>query len=221
MISQSDVLSIITKAGASGITRAALFDKTDATHKAIANHLTRLTNARSIERLGRGCYVATNLKTAPETVSTAADALPGFDLPGGELRVVGGDPGLVAELAKEGTDIHGIPLTVDHHDVADLSAEHLEQQMAQIGNLLPHLDELEVKAVPGGVSEHMEKYSDRLPSFIPVVEDIRISDPETVEFCIYSSGGLDIFSDEAPPITLDKNVLAKLRGFLGLFQEAA
>lgn len=189
-ITQAAVLSIIADAGAGGISCAALFDKTEATHKAIANHLTRLTSAGSIERIGRGCYVATDMKNAPKTASTAAEALSGFTLPGGELRVVGGDPGLVAELAEKSTDMHGIPLTVDHHEATDLPAVSLAAQMAQIGGALP-----------------------------AIVEDIRLSDPGTVEFAIYSSGGLDIFSEDCA-ITLDRDVLAKLRGFLGLFQEA-
>ena len=52
----------------------------------------------------------------------------------------------------------------------------------------------------------------------PIVEDVILDDPETVEFCIYSSGGLDIFN-EGSAITLRKPVLAKLRAFLGLFSE--
>lgn len=209
-VTRQQVLAVILAAGPSGATRKELIEKfaSRATEQAIDMHLTALNRQQppAIYKPRPGLFIDIRLKPAgaatetaeiaPETASTATD-----------------------ETQAE-VDIHGVPLTVDHHDVADLSAEHLEQQMAQIGNLLPHLDELEVKAVPGGVREHMEKYAGRLPSFVPVVEDILLSDPEDVEFCVYSSGTLDIFTDECA-ITLKPPVLAKLRGFLGLFQEAA
>lgn len=88
-------------------------------------------------------------------------------------------------------DIHGVSLAVDHHEVADLPAPSLAAQMAQIGGRLP-----------------------------AIVEDMTLDNPKTVEFAIYSSGGLDIFAEDCA-ITLQAPVLAKLRTFLGLFQEAA
>ncbi len=51
-----------------------------------------------------------------------------------------------------------------------------------------------------------------------IVEDIVLDDPDTVEFAVYSSGGLDIYCEDCA-ITLHKPVLAKLRYFLGLFRE--
>jgi hypothetical protein len=170
----------------------------------------------AIEHQGAGACVQDSAKSDTQTALTATDETQA------EFAPVAGETPQPGELTGPiGTDIHGISLAVDHHEATDLSTEHLEQQMAQIGDLLPNLDGFETpKMAAGGYVPLGEKYSDRLPTFIPVVEDIRISDPETVEFCIYSSGGLDIFSDDAPPITLDKHVLAKLRGFLGLFQEA-
>lgn len=88
-------------------------------------------------------------------------------------------------------DIHGVSLAVDHHEVTDLPAPSLAAQMAQIGGRLP-----------------------------AIVEDMVIENADTTEFAIYSSGGLDIYTDDCA-ITLQKPVLAKLRAFLGLFQEAA
>lgn len=88
-------------------------------------------------------------------------------------------------------DIHGVSLAVDHHEVADLPPASLAAQMAQIGGRLP-----------------------------AVVEDLTIDDPDTTEFAIYSSGGMDIFTDDCA-ITLCAPVLNKMRRFLGLFQEAA
>ena len=54
----------------------------------------------------------------------------------------------------------------------------------------------------------------------PFSEDIELDDPEQVEFAIFSSGGLDMYTDQGN-VTLGKAVLHKLRAFLGLFQEAA
>lgn len=87
-------------------------------------------------------------------------------------------------------DIHGTRLDVDHHEAADLPPASLAQQMAQIGGYIP-----------------------------TIVEDINVADPKDVEFAIYSSGSMDMhFTDLS--VTLQPPVLAKLRGFLGLFQEA-
>lgn len=54
----------------------------------------------------------------------------------------------------------------------------------------------------------------------PVVFDTELEDPDAVEFCIYSSGGMDMLTD-AGTISLNGAVLGKLRAFLGLFAEAA
>lgn len=87
-------------------------------------------------------------------------------------------------------DIHGTSLDVDHHEAADLPLASLALQMAQIGRYIP-----------------------------TIVEDINVADPKDVEFAIYSSGSMDMhFTDLS--VTLQPPVLAKLRGFLGLFQEA-
>lgn len=227
-LTRQQVLDAIRAAGPDGLGRAELIVEFAhlASEQSVDMHLVALGRAQpavvfkpmrgqfvAIEHRGAGACVQDSAKSDTQTALTATDETQA------EFAPVAGETPQPGEVSGPvGTDIHGISLAVEHHEAADLSTEHLEQQMAQIGDLLPHLGELEVKLLPGGVGEPPEKYSDRLPSFIPVVEDIRISDPETVEFCIYSSGGLDIFSDDAPPITLDKSVLAKLRNFLGLFQ---
>ena len=54
----------------------------------------------------------------------------------------------------------------------------------------------------------------------PVVFDTDLEDPDQVEFCIFSSGGFEIMSDQGT-IGLSAPVLNKLRAFLGLFAEAA
>ena len=93
-------------------------------------------------------------------------------------------------LTTPAHDIHGTSLDVHHHEAADLPPVSLAQQMAQIGGFIP-----------------------------TIVEDINVVDPKDVEFAIYSSGCMDMhFTDLS--VTLQPPVLAKLRGFLGLFQEA-
>jgi hypothetical protein len=95
-----------------------------------------------------------------------------------------------AETRHATHDIHGTSLDVHHHDAADLPPASLAQQMAQIGERIP-----------------------------TIVEDINVADPKDVEFAIYSSGSMDMhFTDLS--VTLQPPVLAKLRSFLGLFQEA-
>lgn len=54
----------------------------------------------------------------------------------------------------------------------------------------------------------------------PVVFDTELEYPCQVEFCVFSSGGLDMLTD-AGTISLSAPVLRKLRAFLGLFAEAA
>lgn len=200
---QATVLATIAAAGAAGITRAALFDRTDATHKAIANHLVRLLSSGAIQRPERGLYVATDLKTAQETPSTAtvescvqqtakSETQAALTATGDTQSNVEGTPRIAYDWVKGPAphDIHGTSLDVHHHDAADLPPASLAQQMAQIGGYIP-----------------------------TIVEDINVADPKDVEFAIYSSGCMDMhFTDLS--VTLQPPVLAKLRGFLGLFQEA-
>ena len=200
---QAAVLATIAAAGAAGITRAALFDQTDATHKAIANHLVRLLSSGAIQRPERGLYVATDLKTAQETPSTAtvescvqqtakSETQAALTATGDTQSNVEGTPRIAYDWVKGPVthDIHGTSLDVHHHEAADLPPVSLAQQMAQIGGFIP-----------------------------TIVEDINVADPKDVEFAIYSSGSMDMhFTDLS--VTLQPPVLDKLRGFLGLFQEA-
>ena len=54
----------------------------------------------------------------------------------------------------------------------------------------------------------------------PIIFDTELEDPDQVEFCIFSSGGFEIMSEQGT-IGLSAPVLAKLRAFLGLFQGEA
>lgn len=78
--------------------------------------------------------------------------------------------------------------------------------------------ELAVSAL--GLGDLAELIKQPMPIMPAVVEDVMLDDPERVEFAIFSSGGLDMYSAETT-VTLNKAVLGKLRNFLGLFAEAA
>ncbi len=54
----------------------------------------------------------------------------------------------------------------------------------------------------------------------PVVFDTELDNPDQVEFCIYSSGGFDMLTEQGT-ISLAAPVLKKLRSFLGILAEAA
>lgn len=54
----------------------------------------------------------------------------------------------------------------------------------------------------------------------PVVFDTELDDPDQVEFCIYSSGGFDMLTDQGT-ISLAAPVFKKLRTFFGILAEAA
>ena len=132
--------------------------------------------------------------------------------------------GLLVAIEHQGAtpathDMHGVSLDVDHHEATDLSAAEHALQMAQIGSY-PATE----CRLPGGElaipsKKTFAEFAEIVPP-LPLAEDIDITDPDTVEFAIFSSGGLDIYSDDGS-VTLAAPVLKKLRAFLGLFQEAA
>lgn len=185
-VTRQQVLAFILAGGAAGATRKQLIDKFAgrATEQAVDMHLGALNRAQPpvVFKPKPGLLVGIAHKPgdapeiSPKTASTATDEW---------------IPEPLATDPPAASDMHGVPLVVDHHEAADLPALSLAAQMAQIGGRLP-----------------------------AIVEDIRLSDPDTVEFAIYSSGGLDIFSEDCA-ITLDRAVLGKLRSFLGLFQGEA
>lgn len=52
-----------------------------------------------------------------------------------------------------------------------------------------------------------------------VVADVHIAHPDGVEFCLYSSGRMELLTEDGPTVELSAAVLRKLRDFLGLFAE--
>ena len=198
-VTRQQVLAVIVAGGAAGITRKALIEKFSrrATEQCIDMHVTALNRQTPpvIFKPKLGVMVGIEHKSA-EPAPVVKDSLttetPAEIAPKPASTAPVLSKAEAAALASPAAhDIHGVSLAVDHHEVADLPPASLAAQMAQIGGRLP-----------------------------AVVEDLTIDDPDTTEFAIYSSGGLDIFTDDCA-ITLQKPVVAKLRAFLGLFAEAA
>lgn len=198
-VTRQQVLAVIVAGGAAGITRKALIEKFSrrATEQCIDMHVTALNRQTPpvIFKPKLGVMVGIEHKSA-EPAPVVKDSLttetPAEIAPKPASTAPVLSKAEAAALASPAAhDIHGVSLAVDHHEVADLPPASLAAQMAQIGGRLP-----------------------------AVVEDLTIDNPDTTEFAIYSSGGLDIFTDDCA-ITLQKPVVAKLRAFLGLFQEAA
>lgn len=78
------------------------------------------------------------------------------------------------------------------------------------------LDDLETLKMPAEAFETIEIKGVECQTALPIIEDVHLINPDDVEFAIFSSGGMDIYCEETT-VTLNKEVLSKLRAFLGLF----
>jgi hypothetical protein len=194
-IHREQVLAAIVAAGPQGITRRQLIDHFKAGESAVDMHVLQL-----------------NRQQPPVIFKPRLGLLVAIEHQGAEPAAHG--------AALPPVDIHGVSLDVDHHEATDLSAADLAKQMAQI-DFTPGDTE---RILPGGElaipsKETLTKFAAIVPP-LPLADDIDITDPDTVEFAIFSSGGLDIYSEDGS-VSLAAPVLKKLRAFLGLFQEAA
>ncbi len=212
-LTRQQVLDAIVAAGPSGIFRKEVLQKFGhlAEESAIDMHISNIYRAQPpvIYKPRPGLLIdirfkpAGAMENAPEPVSTAtvescvsqttkSETQAALTATGDTQSKAEGTPQIAYDWVKGPAphDIHGTSLDVHHHDAADLPPASLAQQMAQIGGYIP-----------------------------TIVEDINVADPKDVEFAIYSSGCMDMhFTDLS--VTLQPPVLAKLRSFLGLFQEA-
>lgn len=102
-----------------------------------------------------------------------------------------------------------------------LSSTNEPQASAEILPCAEHILPGGELALPsrGQVHELADLLKQPMPIMPAIVEDIYLDKPDDVEFAIFCSGGLDIYCAETT-VTLTKDVLGKLRAFLGLFQEA-
>ena len=197
-VTRQQVLAVIVAGGAAGITRKGLIEKFSrrCTEQCIDMHITALNRQQPpvIFKPKLGVMVGIEHKPADacHQDSTKSETQATLTATGDTQSNVEGTHRIAYDWVKGPVthDIHGTSLDVHHHDAADLPPASLAQQMAQIGGFIP-----------------------------TIVEDINVADPKDVEFAIYSSGCMDMhFTDLS--VTLQPPVLAKLRGFLGLFQEA-
>jgi len=215
-VTRQQVLDAIVAAGSSGISRKELIKKFEYVDSIIDNHVMLLNRAKppviykprpglliDIRFKSAGAESKHDQETAIAPASTAtvepcvqqtakSETQAALTATGDTQSKAEGTPQIAYDWVKGPAphDIHGTSLDVHHHDAADLPPASLAQQMAQIGGFIP-----------------------------TIVEDINVADPKDVEFAIYSSGCMDMhFTDLS--VTLQPPVLAKLRGFLGLFQEA-
>lgn len=198
-VTRQQVLDAIVAAGSSGISRKELIKKFECVDSIIDNHVMLLNRAKPpvIYKPRPGLLIDIRFKSAatvePCVQQTAkSETQAALTATGDTQSKAEGTPQIAYDWVKGPAphDIHGTSLDVHHHDAADLPPASLAQQMAQIGGFIP-----------------------------TIVEDINVADPKDVEFAIYSSGCMDMhFTDLS--VTLQPPVLAKLRGFLGLFQEA-
>lgn len=212
--SYKDVVAAIVAAGPSGLTRKQL-DRFVADLRAdlarIDAHIfyapTRI-DPPAIAKIKPGHYVAAEFAPEPETVET-------------KLRAA------IRRITTPATAAAGIP----EEEVAKHARDYAEMidfdpEAAQSVDLTaqpPTLGEAASLAAVNKMPDALPKLGvSPSPNHAPASfsEDIELNDPEQVEFAIFSSGGLDMYTDQGN-VTLGRDVLRKLRAFLGLFAEAA
>ena len=201
--SYKDVVAAIVAAGPSGLTRKQLADTFDADSRAdlaridahIFYALTKV-HPPAIAKIKPGHYVAaeTKLQAAIKRITTQATAAPGVP---------------EEEVEKHARDYAGmIDFDLEAAQGVDLTAAN------GVDKAWPR------DADPETAAARPQSVAEKLPSFVPFCEEIEINDPEQVEFAIFSSGGLDMYTDQGN-VTLGRDVLRKLRAFLGLFAEVS
>lgn len=200
-ITTSDVFDAICAAGPDGTTVIALSNLLALSDKTIFYHVKSLTREPGavVRRPRKGLLVASRyLDGAPENADEPAVA-EALGVPGAEVEKIARDYAEMTDFdieAAQSLDLTAAPATT-LGEAASLAA---------VNKMLDALPKLGSDAPPNPPS--------------PFSEDIELDDPEQVEFAIFSSGGLDMYTDQGN-VTLGRDVLRKLRAFLGLFAEAA
>lgn len=213
--SYKDVVAAIADAGPSGLTRKQLTDRFAADSRADLNRidahifyaLTRI-DPPAIAKIKPGHYVAAEFAPEPETVET-------------KLRAA------IRRITTPATAAAGIPeeeVAKHARDYAEMIDFDLEAaQSVDLTAQPPILGEAASLAAVNKMPDALPKLGvSPSPNHAPASfsEDIELNDPDQVEFAIFSSGGLDMYTDQGN-VTLGRDVLRKLRAFLGLFAEAA
>lgn len=208
--SYKDVVAAIAAAGPSGLTRKQLAGRFAADSRAdltrIDAHvfyaLTRI-DPPAIAKIKPGHYVAAEFAPEPETGET-------------KLRAA------IERITTPATATAGIPeeeVAKHARDYAEMIDFDLEAAQGVDVTAADGVDKAWPRdAEPETAAARPQPVAEKLPKFVPFAEDIELDDPEQVEFAIFSSGGLDMYTDQGN-VTLGRDVLRKLRAFLGLFAE--
>lgn len=213
--SYKDVVAAIVAAGQAGLTRKQLADRfaadsrTDLTR--IDAHIFYALNRidpPAIAKIKPGHYVAAEFSPETETVETKLQAaIKRITTPATASAGISEE-----EVEKHTSDYAGMTdFDIGAAQSVDLTAAPATTlgeaaSLAAVNKILDALPKLGSDAPPNPPSQFSE--------------DIEINDPEQVEFAIFSSGGLDMYTDQGN-VTMGRDVLRKLRAFLGLFAEAA
>lgn len=240
--SYKDVVAAIADAGPSGLTRKQLADRFAADSRADLTRIDAhvfyaLTKVAPppIAKIKPGHYVAAEFAPDPETVetklqaaikriTTQATAAPG--IPEEEVEKHARDYAEMIDFdieAAQSLDLTAAPATtaaatpkiaVATPDVAPGNPVDRDERLIRQARTI-----IDLRAM---VAEQQDKIAELLAreGTKLVVADVIIDDAETVEFAVYSSGGLDCITD-GPLVSLSAAAFAKMRRFLGLFAEAA
>jgi len=238
--SYKDVVAAIVAAGPAGLTRKQLADEFAADSRAdlsrIDAHvfyaLTRVAPP-AIAKLAPGHYTAAEFAPEPETVEEKLSAAikrittpPQADVPDLEVEKHARDYAEMIDFdieAAQSLDLTAAPATtaaatpkiaVATPDVAPGNPVDRDEELIRQARTI-----IDLRAM---VAEQQDKIAELLAreGTKLVVADVIIDDAETVEFAVYSSGGLDCITD-GPLVSLSAAAFAKMRRFLGLFAEAA
>lgn len=214
--SYKDVVAAIVAAGPAGLTRKQLADEFAADSRAdlsrIDAHvfyaLTRVAPP-AIAKLAPGHYTAAEFAPEPETVEEKLSAA---------IKRITTPP--QADVPEIEVEKHAR----DYAEMIDFdleAAQDIDLTAADAGGAEWLRDPPPTPMENGFVSalrESAARHGVTPTAPAPFSEDIELNDPEQVEFAIFSSGGLDMYTDQGN-VTLGRDVLRKLRAFLGLFAE--
>ena len=224
----SDVFDAICAAGPDGTNVIALSNLLAVSDQTIFNHLKSLTREPGavVRRPRKGLLVASRyLDGAPENADEPAVAeAPG--VPEAEVEKHARDYAEMIDFdieAAQSLDLTAAPATtaaatpkiaVATPDVAPGNPVDRDEELIRQARTI-----IDLRAM---VAEQQDKIAELLAreGTKLVVADVIIDDAETVEFAVYSSGGLDCITG-GPLVSLSAAAFAKMRRFLGLFAEAA
>lgn len=193
-ITTPQVLDRIIAAGPAGISPKDLAAEFGISNKGIYYHLKAMGAA--VQKT-RGIVVAAGFVKPEIPAEVAAEA---EKIAQEYAEMIDFEIEPAAEAAAEGPAIDGF-----------ISSLRESGRQARLNNERLLLEAPEVSAVAESTAERVASRIRALPEYLD------IDDPDLVEFCVFSSGGMDIYFDDNT-ISMAAPVLAKLRAFLGASQ---